>query len=113
MATRARALAAVALAAALTGCATVRPIAESPDTFAACQIADAATTAIALGRGGFVEANPVMRALIGHGWLPFLAFKAGLIWMVYRLDAPPPVQTTLNAIACAPAIHNTRMLIVH
>lgn len=110
----ARIATAAALAAALTGCATVRPIAESPHTFAACQAVDAATTYYAIAvRGGFAEANPFMRALLGHGWLPFVAIKAALAWAVYEVQPPPATQMALNAIACAPALLNTRTLIVH
>lgn len=106
-----RTLAALALAATLTGCASLPPAATSRETFAACQIADAATTYYALShRVGFVEGNPIMAKLMSHGWLPFLGFKAFLVWYVYWLDASPPVQTTFNAIACAPVIHNVHVL---
>jgi len=101
-----RTLAALVLCLALSGCATIQPIAQSKETFVACQVADAATTSVLLGRGGFVEANPIMAALIKHGWIPFVAFKVALVWIVYRFDASPPVQTVFNAVACLPLIHN-------
>jgi len=100
-----RAIATLALCVVLTGCATVQPIAESKTTFVACQAADVATTVAIVGSGG-TELNPLMAKLIAHGWLPFLAYKAALVWFVYWFDASPPVQTAFNAVACVPLIHN-------
>lgn len=106
-----RTLAALALAATLSGCASLPPAATSKETFAACQIADAATTYYALShRVGFVEGNPIMAGLLKHGWLPFIGFKAALIWYVYWLDATPTTQAVFNGIACAPVIHNINVL---
>ena len=101
----------LALAATLTGCASLPPAATSRETFAACQIADAATTYYALShRVGFVEGNPIMAGLLKHGWLPFIGFKAALIWLVYYLDEPPAVQAAFNAVACAPVVNNVHVL---
>ena len=106
-----RPLIVLALAATLAGCASLPPAATSRDTFAACQIADAATTYYALShRVGFVEGNPIMAGLLKHGWLPFIGFKAALVWLVYYLDEPPAVQAVFNAVACAPVIHNVQVL---
>jgi len=105
-------LAALALAATLTGCATLPPAATSKETFAACQIADVATTYYALSvRGGFVEANPLMAGLLKHGWLPLIGVKALLIWIVYQADLSPKAQAAANAVACAPGVWNTHLLV--
>ena len=101
-----RPLAAIALCAALTGCASLPQAASSKETFALCQAADAATTAVLLGRGGFMEGNPIMANLIRQGWIPFIGFKAALVWMVYQFQPAPNVQVAFNAIACAPVINN-------
>jgi hypothetical protein len=47
-----------------------------------------------------------MASLIRQGWLPFIGFKAALVWYVYWFDASPSVQVAFNAIACAPVINN-------
>ncbi len=41
----------------LIGCTSIKPIAESPETFAACKTVDIATTA-AIINGGRNEMNP-------------------------------------------------------
>ena len=97
----------------VSGCATIHPVASSRETFAACQAADAVTTYVALQKPGLVEGNPIMAKLISHGWLPFLMFKAALVWYVYWLEASPSTQMVFNAIACAPVVHNTNVLIHH
>jgi len=101
-----RTIATLTLCAALAGCASLPQAASSKETFALCQAADVATTAVLLGRGGFVEANPIMAALIKQGWIPFVTFKVALVWIMYQIDASPPVQTAFNAVACLPVINN-------
>jgi len=41
------------LSLSLVGCASINPIAESPETFAACKTVDIATTAAIINQGGF------------------------------------------------------------
>lgn len=45
------------LSLSLVGCASINPIAESPETFAVCKTVDIATTA-AIINGGRNEMNP-------------------------------------------------------
>jgi hypothetical protein len=106
---RAAAGAALVLALALSGCSTLGKVASSKETFAYCQAADAVTTYAALS-SGFIEANPAMAGLLGHGWLPFLVVKAALVWAIYKIDLPPAAQTAVNVLACAPAVSNAVLL---
>ena len=100
-----RHLAALALCAALTGCASLPQAASSKETFALCQAVDAVTTYAIVSKGG-TELNPLMAGLMKHGWLPFIGFKAALVWMVYQFQPAPNVQTAFNVAACVPMIHN-------
>lgn len=106
-----RTLAALALAFTLSGCATVQEVASSKETFVACQVLDTATTYVALSKVGFVEGNPIMAALIKHGWLPFIGFKVALVWIVYNADFSPAAQTAANVVACAPGVYNATLLV--
>jgi hypothetical protein len=101
-----RTIATLTLCAALAGCASLPQAASSKETFALCQAADVATTAVLLSRGGFMEGNPIMASLIRQGWLPFIGFKAALVWVVYTFEFTPNAQVAFNAIACAPVINN-------
>ena len=105
-----RTLAALALAFTLTGCATIQTVASSKETFVACQALDVATTYVGISKVGLVEGNPIMAALLKHGWLPFLAFKIALVWAVYNADFSPAVQTVANVAACAPGVWNATLL---
>lgn len=106
-----RMLAALALAFTLSGCATVQEVASSKETFVVCQVLDTATTYVALSKVGFIEGNPLMAELIKRGWLPFIGFKVALVWLVYKIDFSPPVQTAVNVMACAPGIYNATLLV--
>jgi hypothetical protein len=107
-----RTLAALALVCTLTGCATIQTVASSKETFAVCQAVDAVTTYVALtSKIGFIEGNPIMAALLKHGWLPFIGFKVFLVWAVYQIDFSPPAQTVANVVACAPGVWNTHLLV--
>lgn len=105
-----RTLAALALVFTLSGCATIQEVASSKETFVACQVLDTATTYVGISKVGLMEGNPIVAALLKHGWLPFLAFKAALVWIVYEADFSPPVQTAANVVACLPGIHNAILL---
>jgi len=105
-----RILAALALAFTLTGCATIQEVASSKETFVACQVFDTATTYVAISKVGLIEGNPIMAALLKHGWLPFIAFKVALVWAVYNADFSPPAQTVANVVACAPGVWNATLL---
>jgi hypothetical protein len=100
-----RPLAALALCAALTGCASLPQAASSKETFALCQAVDAVTTYAIVSKGG-TELNPLMAGLMKHGWLPFVGFKAALVWMVYHFQPAPNVQVAFNVAACAPIPYN-------
>ncbi len=107
-----RTIAALALAFSLTGCATIQTVASSKETFAVCQAVDAVTTYVALtSKAGFIEGNPIMAAVLKHGWFPFIGLKIALVWAVYNADFSPKAQTVANAVACAPAVWNTHLLV--
>jgi hypothetical protein len=107
-----RTLAALALAFALSGCATIQTVASSKETFAVCQAVDVATTYVALtSKIGLVEGNPIMAAVLKHGWLPFIGFKVFLVWAVYNANFSPKAQTVANVVACAPGVWNTHLLV--
>ena len=106
-----RTLAALLLVFALSGCATIQSVASSKETFVACQVLDTATTYVGISKVGLMEGNPIVAALLKHGWLPFIAFKAALVWIVYNADFSPPVQTAANVVACAPGVWNTHLLV--
>jgi uncharacterized membrane protein len=106
-----RTLAALALAFTLSGCATIQTVASSKETFVACQALDVATTYIGVAKAGMMEANPIVAALLKHGWLPFIALKVALVWAVYNADFSPAGQTVANVAACAPGVWNTHLLV--
>ena len=103
-------IAALLLALSLAGCAGLRESAESTDTFAVCKAADIATTAYALRTGMFVEKNPLVSAVISHGYFPLVAVSL-VIW--YALDKWQNKTATLaaNAITCPVAAHNLFLIL--
>ena len=105
-----RALAALALLFTLSGCATIQSVASSKETFVACQALDAATTYVGISKVGLMEGNPIMAALLKHGWLPVIALKLAIIWVVYEANLSPKAQTVANVVACAPGIHNAILI---
>ena len=105
-----RILVALALAFTLTGCATIQTVASSKETFVACQALDVATTYVGVSKVGLMEGNPIVAALLKHGWLPFIAVKVALVWAVYNADFSPPVQTVANVASCAPGVWNATLL---
>jgi len=106
-----KAIAALALAFSLTGCATMQEVASSKETFVACQALDTVTTYVAIQKLGFVEGNPLMAALLKHGWLPFIGFKVALIYIVYNANLSPPAQTAVNVVACVPGVWNATLIV--
>lgn len=88
----------------LPGCAVM----ESSATFGACKAADVATTYYGLHHG-FVETNPIVRALLAHGWVPFIAVSVGLYLLIDHFNEPA-VTVPANAFACGAAIHNLVLL---
>ena len=105
-----QAFAALLLVFTLSGCATVQSVASSKETFVVCQVLDTATTYVGISKVGLMEGNPIVAALLKHGWLPFLAFKAALVWIVYEANFSPPVQTAANVVACLPGVHNAILI---
>jgi uncharacterized membrane protein len=95
----------------LSGCATIQTVASSKETFVACQVLDTATTYVGVSKVGLMEANPLVAALLKHGWLPFLAVKVAIIWAVYNADFSPAGQTVANVAACAPGVWNATLLV--
>lgn len=95
----------------LAGCATVGSAATSKRTFAACRVADVATTT-AIIRSGGVELNPIIRPLLAHGFFPFFAFEAAVIWFAWRVwdDLAPPVKLVANVTSCWPIPNNSALL---
>jgi len=96
----------IAIAILLSGCATL----ESKNTAVACQAADVVTTKIAITSGAGVESNPLMKGLMSHGWLPFIAFKAGFAWILQRDEVPKEGRVAANAITCGVAASNLLFL---
>ena len=105
-----RTLAALLLAFTLSGCATIQSVASSKETFVACQVLDTATTYVGISKVGLMEGNPIVAALLKHGWLPFIALKAAITWIVYNADFSPPVQTAANVVSCLPGVHNAILI---
>ena len=96
----------------LTGCATIQTVASSKETFAVCPAVDVATTYVALtSKVGLVEGNPIVAALLKHGWLPVIGLKVALVWAVYNANFSPAGQTVANVVACAPGVWNTHLLV--
>ena len=93
----------------LSGCATVRDVATSPDTFAVCKTADVVTTIYGVHSGAFVEKNKIVAGLLHHGYLPLIALSFAL-W--YAVDAIKDDRLTLaaNAITCPLAVNNLLLL---
>ena len=106
-----RTLAAFLLVFALSGCATIQSVASSKEIFVACQVLDTATTYVGISKVGLMEGNPIVAALLKHGWLPFLAFKVALVWIVYEANFSPAAQTVANVVACAPGVWNATLLV--
>ncbi len=96
---------------ALAGCATVTSVATSRKTFATCRIADVATTTAIIKAGG-VELNPLMRPLLAHGFFPFYAFQAAVIWFAWHFwdDLTTPVKVSANMVSCWPVPNNVVVL---
>jgi len=94
----------------LSGCATIQEVASSKETFVACQVLDTATTYVGISKVGLMEGNPIVAALLKHGWLPFIAFKVALVWIVYEANLSPTTQTVANVVACAPGVYNATLL---
>lgn len=106
-----RLLAAIATAVLLTGCANLRQVAESPDTFAICKAADVITTAVALNSGAFHEANPLLKPFIGpHNIFPLVAFSFALWWVIQHYNEPK-LTLAANVITCGVAGHNAVLLL--
>jgi len=88
----------------LTGCSTL----SKPETFAACQAADAVTTIAAINHGA-VETNPIVAWAIKHaGYAGMIGLKVALVAAVYYWldDIHPDVIAVGSAITCGIAIHN-------
>lgn len=95
----------------LAGCANVPSVAASRKTFTACRVADVATTTAIIKAGG-VELNPLMKPLLAHGFFPFYAFQAAVIWFAWHFwdDLTTPVKVSANVISCWPVPHNAVVL---
>ena len=98
------------LSLSLVGCASINPIAESPETFAVCKTVDIATTAAIINGGGH-EMNPIAKALIGHSYIPLIAVSIG-IYLILKEVNDPQITTVANAITCPVAAHNLGVLLL-
>lgn len=106
---------AVVLAALLVGCATTKQdvvgVATSTNTFAACKGADVITTAVALNSGNFVEANPILKGLIGpHNFFPLIAFSV-VAWRLLVWANEPVITGAANVATCGVAASNAWKLL--
>lgn len=94
----------------LTGCGTLQPIAESPTTFAVCEVADVATTAYALNSGHFHEANPLLKGLIGpHNFVPLITISI-VAYLIIRHFNEPKITMAANAVKCGVAVRNALVI---
>lgn len=94
----------------LAGCATIKEVAASPETFAVCKAADVATTAIALSSGHFVEANPLAKVLLAHGYFPLIAVSVGM-YLIIKHYNDERLTMAANAVTCPIAAHNLFLLV--
>lgn len=101
-------LAALSLILALNGCAVL----TSKETFAACKVADVATTIFVLHKGG-AEANPLMASVVAHwGYLGLIGVSAALVALVwyYHDSIPEPVMGAINVGQCGVVAHNVGVI---
>lgn len=96
-------LAALFLSLALSGCAQF----AEREAVIGCQVADTATTVIAVNSGA-VEANPIMAGILNSmGWMGFLVFKAAItLFLLDQADKEPEIVGGATAATCGIAIHN-------
>ena len=94
----------------LIGCTSIKPIAESPETFAACKTVDIATTAAIINGGGH-EMNPIAKVLIGHSYIPLIAVSIG-IYLILKEVNDPEITMVANAVTCPVAAHNLGVLLL-
>lgn len=92
----------------LSGCATVETVATSSNTFAACRAADVGTTYYALHHG-FAEINPIVKVLLAHGWVPYIAASIGAWYLIDHLNNPN-VTLAANIVGCGAVVHNIGVL---
>ena len=100
-------LAVLILCSALSGCAVL----SSKEATIGCQVADVATTALAI-HGGAVEANPIMASILSAGgWPAFIVVKILVTWFLLevREEAPDGVAIA-NGVTCAAAVNNALLL---
>jgi uncharacterized membrane protein len=72
-----------------------------------CQTADVVSTAIALGKVGTMEANPIVAGLLNSvGWPGLLAIKLGVAWLLNRDAVSDDARAGVNTVTCAVALHN-------
>lgn len=86
------------------GCATL----ASDEATVGCQVADVATTAIALSMPGLIEANPIMAGIIGAVGIPgLLAIKLLFAWwLISNNDVDQDTKAVVNTATCGVAVHN-------
>ena len=97
------------LSLSLIGCASIKPIAESPETFAVCKAADIATTAAIINGGGH-ELNPIAKGLIGHSYIPLILVSVAIYYALKELNEPK-LNVAANAVTCGVAAHNLVILL--
>ena len=97
------------LSLSLIGCASIKPIAESPETFAVCKAADIATTAAIINGGGH-ELNPIAKVLLTHNYIPLIAASVLIYWALKKYNEPT-ATTVANAVTCGVAAHNLVILL--
>lgn len=91
----------ILIAILLSGCATI----GSKEGVVVCQAADTITTIKVLNAGGH-ELNPFIAKILTHGYLPFIAFKAGFAYLLTRDSVPDEVRAGVNVVTCGVAAHN-------
>lgn len=105
------------LLAALAGCAALEPKSEGAEAFTACKTFDAMTTVVAVNSGGFHEANPVLKGIVGPGWRSLIKFSVAVavILALYNyLDEQGSISPEAHAVAagvtCTVAARNFWLL---
>ncbi len=83
---------------------------SSPSLFAVCKAIDVGTTMVALNTGKFVEANPLLKLVIGpHNFFPLVGFSVGM-YLLLKWYNEPKATMAANAVTCGVGLHNAVLL---
>ena len=88
---------------------SLEDVVTSPDTFAVCKTVDVVSTVYLLEHGLATEGNPVVAALISHGYIPLIAVSYGLWWWMTKTDNKP-TKAVVNLATCGVAAQNLLLI---